>query len=74
MFKVCHIEFEHPVETHPHLSQLTQLAKSAVSPNAPHTLLSYTQYGPIMNGGVEARDDAAICYRTILRVTRAITE
>ena len=27
--------------------------------------LSYTQYGPIMNGGVRACGDAAIRYRTI---------
>ena len=30
--------------------------------------LVYTQYGPIMNGGVRARGDTAVPYRTILRV------
>ena len=30
--------------------------------------LGYTQSGPIMNGGVMARGDAAVRYRTILRV------
>ena len=30
--------------------------------------MNYTQYGPITNGGVTARPDATIHYRTILRV------
>ena len=30
--------------------------------------LTYTQYSPITNGGVTARPDAAVRYRTILRV------
>ena len=32
------------------------------------TLLSYTQYGPIRNGGITARPDAAEQYKTILCV------
>ena len=32
------------------------------------TFDKYTQSGPIMNGGVMARSDAAVRYRTILRV------
>jgi hypothetical protein len=28
----------------------------------------YTQYGPITNGSVRTRSDAASCYRTILHV------
>ena len=31
-------------------------------------LNNYTQYGPITNGGIRARCDAAVCYRTILSV------
>ena len=29
---------------------------------------TYTQYGPITNGGITARPNAAVRYRTILRV------
>ena len=32
------------------------------------SLTSYTQYGPIMNGGVTMHPDAAVCYTTILHV------
>ena len=30
--------------------------------------IGYTQYGPITNGGIRARSDATIRYRTILHV------
>ena len=34
--------------------------------------MAYTQYGPIMNGGVRALGDAAVRYRTILGVKPSI--
>ena len=40
--------------------------------SADKTFAVYTQYGPITNGGITARPDAAICYRTILRVCWAM--
>ena len=32
------------------------------------SITDYMQYGPIMNGGIRARGDATVRYRTILRV------
>jgi hypothetical protein len=34
---------------------------------------TYTQYGPITNGSVRARSDAALRFRTILRVVSFIS-
>ena len=42
-------------------------AKSAVKNLS--NFSDYRKYGPITNDGIRVHSDAAICYRTILRVT-----